>query len=602
NYVNLPLFGKDVKEGKTVFVSPENSFKPFDNQWELLQNIVKVIPNELQNIIVSEELETPEEELAPATETKTDDYADMLPCVPKMMSGVSEGCRDVVAFTLAKHFRIEKKFPQEATLAILKMWNEKNKPPLGSETISKKVISAYTGRGGKGYSSLGCDNDLIKPFCDKDNCPVFKKQEKKEKGINSPYFRNYTFLPKRLADDIMRDNRFIYAGEQLYRYDSGVYRNDGERFVEIEAQKRLNDESRHHRIAETIYYIQIDSHTPTEKLNTKPNLINLENGLYDWIEGELLPHEPDYLSTIRIPVKYDPEATCSTVDYFFESTLPADCVPIAEELFGYALIPYVRFEKAFMFTGSGANGKSTFLTLLEAFVGSENVAKIPLQELDEHRFKRADLFGKLINLFADLDARALRSSTYFKTIVSGDMIDAERKHKDPFYFRPFARLAFSANELPQSPDTSYAYFRRWCIIPFPNRFEGANEDKSLADKLTQPNELSGLLNRALKGLERLFKNEGFTESMTIKNSLEDYKRQNDTVAAFVNECCLFDSNAEVERGALYSAYTTFCENDNFKAISRRACYDRIRAHAQVDERRESNGTRYFTGIRIKQSQ
>ena len=276
---------------------------------------------------------------------------------------------------------------------------------------------------------------------------------------------------------------------------------------------------------------------------------------------------------------------------------PQDCIPIAEELFGYVLIPYVRFEKAFMFTGNGANGKSTFLTLLEHFVGSDNVAKIPLQELDEHKFKRADLFGKLVNLFADLDARDLQSSTYFKTIVSGDSIDAERKHQDPFFFRPFARLAFSANELPQSPDNSYAYFRRWCIIPFPKRFEGKDSDKSLADKMTEPSELSGLLNRALKGLHRLFSNEEFTESATVKASLDDYKKQNDTIAAFINDCCAFDANAETERGELFTAYQKYCKSEGYEEVSRIACYNRIRAYTQVGERKEAKA-RYFTGIVI----
>ena len=81
-------------------------------------------------------------------------------------------------------------------------------------------------------------------------------------------------------------------------------------------------------------------------------------------------------------------------------------------------------------------------------------------------FKRADLFGKLVNMFADLDSRALKSSSYFKAIVSGDAMDAERKHRDPFYFRPFARLVYSANEIPQSNDKSFAYYRRWCIYNF----------------------------------------------------------------------------------------------------------------------------------------
>ena len=597
NYVNLPLFGPDVQNGKTVFVNSENGFKPFDDQWTVLSNIIKITPEELHDIIETEGLDSPEEELTTNVKIETGNYGDMLPCVPKMMAGVSQGHRDIVAFTLAKHLRIEKKFPQEATLAILQMWNQKNMPPLDNQTITQKVASAYTGRGGKGYSSLGCDDALIKQFCDKENCSVFST-----KDSDSPYFRKNTFIPKRLADELMTEHTFIYATGQLYVYVDGVYTPTGGVLIKQKCREKLGEEARTNRIAEVIAHISDMTHTEAKDLNTHDNLMNFENGMYNWIEGELLPHKPDYLSTIRIPVNYNPEATCPTVDYFFESTLPKDCVPIAEELFGYVLIPYVRFEKAFMFTGTGANGKSTFLTLLEKFVGSENVSKIPLQELDEHRFKRADLFGKLVNLFADLDARDIKSSTYFKTIVSGDAIDAERKHQDPFDFRPFARLAFSANEIPRSPDNSYAYFRRWCIIPFPKRFEGKNRDRALADKMTEANELSGLLNRGLRGLHRLFENEDFTESYTIKASLEDYKKQNDTVAAFMNDCCIFDSNSEIERGELYTAYTTYCEDEGYKAISRIACYNRIRAYSQIGERREMKGQRYFTGVGFKENQ
>jgi putative DNA primase/helicase len=590
---NMPLFGQDVKDGRTVFVNPEKGFKPFENQWELLSNIVKVTPEELEDIIESEGLETPEEESMPEVEVETNDYADMLPCVPKMMQGVSEGCRDVVAFTLAKHFRVEKKLPQKATEAILKEWNQRNKSPLSENVIEQKVKSAYKGKGGKGYTSLGCDDDLIQQFCEKDTCPIFQKK-------GNPYFIGNTFIPKRLADELMEENHFIYSGEQLHVYQDGVYISNGERFVRQRCRKKLGDAARVNRLNEVIAHISDMSYVETEELNTKQNLINLQNGMYDWIEGKLLSHDPKYLSTIRIPVEYDLQATCPTVDYFFESTLPNDCIPIAEELFGYALVPYVQFERAFMFTGGGANGKSTFLTLLESFVGSENVAKIPLQELDENRFKRAELFGKLINLFADLDARALKSSTYFKTVVSGDSIDAERKHKNPFFFRPFARLVYSANQLPYSYDKSFAYYRRWVIIPFPNKFLGKTDDKSLKYKLTQPNELSGLLNRALAGLNRLFENQDFTASETVKDAVEDYKKQNDTVAAFVADCCEFGEGLEVERTKIYDAYTTYCQNEGFEAASRIACYNRIRAYPQVGEKKEPNA-RYFTGIRIAQS-
>ena len=129
-----------------------------------------------------------------------------------------------------------------------------------------------------------------------------------------------------------------------------------------------------------------------------------------------------------------------------------------------------------------------------------------------------DLFGKLANVFADLDRRALKGTSYFKTIVSGDSIDAERKFKSTFSFTPYAKLIFSANEIPHSSDNTFAFYRRWCIIPFNNKFEGEKADVNLLHKLTTPEELSGLLNRALQGLIRLIDNNGFTEPRSVLNA------------------------------------------------------------------------------------
>jgi P4 family phage/plasmid primase-like protien len=612
NYIYLPLFGESVKEGRTVFLDSNNGYKPHPEQWAFLQSIEKISPQRLGEVMeanlidfvvdAAPEIE-PEEQAdfepedqsgdgePKGSEDTTEEYSDMLPCVPKMMQGVSEGCRDVVAFTLAKHFRVEKKLPQEATLAIIRTWNQKNTPPLTDKELQTKVKSAYKGKGGGGYTGFSCSDTLIQQFCEKDSCPVFQKKK-------NPYFIGKTFIPKRLADELMEENHFIYSGELLHVYRNGVFVPDAELFVKQQCRKKLGDAARVNHINEVIAHISDMTFVETDELNTRTNLINLKNGMYDWIEKKLLPHNPEYLSTIRIPVEYNPQATCPTVDYFFESTLPSDCLQIADELFGYALIPDTLFEKAFMFPGTGANGKSTFLNLLEGFVGIDNVSKVPLQDFDENRFKRAELFGKLVNLFADLDARALKSSSYFKTIVTGDAIDAERKHRDPFFFRPFARLAYSANQLPYSYDKTFAYYRRWVIIPFPNQFVGKNDDKSLKHKLTKPDELSGLLNRALTGLNRLFENQDFSDSETVKDALEDYKKQNDTVAAFVADCCEFGEGFEIERTKVYDAYTTFCQNEGFEAVSRIACYNRMRANMQVGEKIK-DGVNYFTGIKCK---
>jgi putative DNA primase/helicase len=414
------------------------------------------------------------------------------------------------------------------------------------------------------------------------------------------YLKGKKFIPKRLADELMTEFSFIYTAEQLYVYQNGVYRPYGEDFIRKQCRDRLGEESRINRVAEVIEHITDLCKIDTDELNTKAKeLINVKNGMLNCKTGNLLPHDKQYLSTIQIPVAYNPEVKCPLIDRFFNKTLPQDCIPLVEELAGYCLIPDVRFERAFMFVGSGENGKSTLLNLIGAFLGKSNISNIPLQELCAHRFKRAGLFGKLANIFTDLSSKSLQDSSYFKAIVSGDDIDAERKFKTPFSFKPYSRLIFSANKIPRSYDKTHAFYRRWRIIPFPFTFKGKKANRDLISKLTTENELSGLLNCAVTGLKRVFKNRDFTENETTREALQDYKIENDSIAAFVSAMCRLNKNDRVERSTLYIKFTIFCEGEGRNKIGRKLFYSGIRELQGVRDK-TIKGERFFSGIGLKE--
>jgi P4 family phage/plasmid primase-like protien len=163
-----------------------------------------------------------------------------------------------------------------------------------------------------------------------------------------------------------------------------------------------------------------------------------------------------------------------------------------------------------MLVGSGSNGKSVFLKIIEALVGSQNTSHISLQDLDKDRFAAAGLYCKMVNTFADLKQLKLTSSGNFKMLVSGDSIRAQNKFKDPFSFRNYAKLIFSANKIPESDDETYAYYRRWLILEFEKIFD-EDRDTRLIDKLTTPEELSSLLNLALIALKKLRNDNGFKD-------------------------------------------------------------------------------------------
>jgi P4 family phage/plasmid primase-like protien len=528
-------------------------------------------------------------------DTDDDEWAHLLPCAQKMLKdGVSDGA-SVVAYTLSRHLRSEK-IPQKYTLATLLRWNNKNSPPLDKLEIEECVTAAYAARSGRSYNALNCANETVQKFCD-DDCPL---SPKRMKGEAAKYFHGKTFVPKLLADELVQEHKFIYSGERLHAYANGFYSPDGDAFAKRKCREKLHYEANIASVSETISHICDMTYTETDRLNTFHNLINLENCMLDWRSGKMLSHSPHYLSTIRIPVAYDPNAKCPEIDKFLLSILNHDCIDLVEEMLGYLLIPDVRFQKAFVLTGSGSNAKSTFVGLTESFIDSSNISKVPLQELDGHKFKRAELFGMLANIFSDIDSTDLESSSYFKAIVSGDQIDCERKFKNPFFFKPYARLLYSANLLPRSPDSSYAFYRRLIIINFPNSFIGKQADKNIINRITQPEELSGLLLRALSGLRRLFANNGFTESDSVKEALSEYKRWNDPVAAFVmDKCDLTDLNGKIDRTVLYNAFTRYCAEEGFGRASNQIFYKRIKSYPGICLVEGDDGKYFFKGIKPK---
>jgi putative DNA primase/helicase len=211
-----------------------------------------------------------------------------------------------------------------------------------------------------------------------------------------------------------------------------------------------------------------------------------------------------------------------------------------------------------MAVGDGANGKSTYLSVLKALLGAENVSGRPIQDFGQDRFAAADLFGKLANICADLPPNELKYTGNFKMLTGGDIIKAEYKFKRPFYFVSYAKLIFSANQIPDTEDESDAYYRRWVIPVFPNKFEGDNAVQNILQKLTTPSELSGFLNEAIGALKGLLLRGNFCTSKTTEDTREDYKRKASPVYAFVTDMLEPDPDAIIVKKDLYNAFCAYC--------------------------------------------
>jgi putative DNA primase/helicase len=423
-------------------------------------------------------------------------------------------------------------------------------------------------------------------------------------------FANPRTLVRDLAGAITAKEHFARnSSGVLYAYRGGVYRPDGELLIRQRVKHQLLDcdgsELWSRALTrEIVEFVALD----VPELPDRPSaeLINLENGFLNVRTRQLFPHSPDLLSTVRIPLTFHPQATCPEIDKFIGEVFPEDATELGWEILGDLLTPDRSVQKAICLLGEGGNGKSAFLDLATQFVGVENVCHLSLQRLESDRFSAARLYGKLANICTDLPSDRLSSSAMFKAITGCDRITAEIKYRDSFEFTPFARLLFSANRLPASNDASQAFFDRWLIVPFPKRFRhrrGEMPRHILQARLCVHRELSGALNKALDGLERVRRRCWFTESKESRIKVKRYQSANDGLAAWLDEHTVASLDAEVPQSELHAAYTSACRQSSCRPASKQLFGRRLqmlRPHIEMAQRsRAGRRVWVYVGIDLR---
>jgi len=374
------------------------------------------------------------------------------------------------------------------------------------------------------------------------------------------FFEEKLFIPKRLADYLTVNHRFVTFSDtdEIYVYHNGIYISNGEAVIKTEVERILGKEANTYRVNEVTNHIKRGTYIDRKSIETHPELLCLQNGILNIRTLELMPHTPDIIFLNKIPVSYNPDADCPKIKQFFEQVLYAEDIPTMQELFGYCLYRSYPIHKAAMFIGDGSNGKSTTINVLLKFLGIENVSSKELRELVNDRFAVFDLYGKLANACAEITSEALKHTGIFKALTGQDLITAARKFKGSLSFVNYAKLIFSANKLPMTGDKSYAFYRRWVLLSFPNTFEGENADPNILEKLTTPEELSGLLNWALEGLHRLLKNGDFTYGKTVEEVQEQYEELSDPLYAYVKEHLEVSHGEAIAKDELYEHYAKWC--------------------------------------------
>lgn len=407
---------------------------------------------------------------------------------------------------------------------------------------------------------------LKEPLSD-DELEVILRDDAFKKPI---FFRGTTFLFDKFANYLKANFHIVRINGQLHLYENGIYKS-GYAAIEgamIELIPNLKKAWR----TEVLAYLEI-----LVRENTEPapaHMIAFRNGLLNALDDTFVPLSPDHIITNRIEWDYNPNAYDELADKTLDKIACHDksIRALLEEAAGYCLFRRNELGKAFILTGSGSNGKSTFLNMVKYMLGRENVSSLDLKKLSD-RFSTVMLFGKLANIGDDISDEFVVDTSIFKKIVTGETIDAEQKGQPKFEFEPFVKLFFSANNIPRmgkSRDWD-AIKRRLIIIPFGAKFSPDDPDyvPFIGDKLRTQEAVEYLIRVGIQGLKRVLDARQFTHSENVQRELDEYEESNNPILAFVRECEEEGYFVENQPTAeVYERYAEFCIANNLKPMSK----------------------------------
>ncbi|MDK0653357.1 phage/plasmid primase, P4 family [Clostridium perfringens] len=430
-----------------------------------------------------------------------------------------------------------------------------------------------------------------------------KNKSKPKNSGNLPWYeeqeKGLKFLPFVLAKHLSETRDVYYGGESFLIYENGVYNISGEKEAgRIIMDYMLPNYCIMASIRDCREQWDILVSKDFDDFNRNPYLVNVRNGLLDIRDMSFNEHTPSYLSTVQLNVEYNPQVDCPQFKKFLNEVLDCKLIPLVQEIVGYLLTTNTASQKAFVFWGPARTGKSTLLWVVEyLLLGKKNVSNIPWQEIGD-KFKTAELLGKLANVFSDLPSKSIDDTGIFKVVTGEDYLMAEKKNKNPFKFKPFARLVFSCNELPRNyVDRTEGFYRRLIIVPFSRQIDKSKIDKALKYKFQREKE--GILNWALEGLKRLYENNfEFSENELTDGVKKEYKRENNNVISFVEECCELDGLFSCSRIELYESYKEFCVEAGLKALSQIKFNKELEGNFNITRSR-SGKLRSWNGVRIK---
>jgi putative DNA primase/helicase len=380
----------------------------------------------------------------------------------------------------------------------------------------------------------------------------------------------------------------------LWAYDDGVWIPEGERTLRHAARQAVGSMNYGENVLNELKsQVRSDPHAEVEadEFGVETGMVAVRNGLLDLDraaeghgDGALREPRPDDYALVRLPREYDPNADYDEWHDFVEEWAEEGRADALQEYVGYCLeVGAMPIHRALLLVGGGANGKSTFLSVVRELLGEDNITSTELQTLSNEKDAVADFYGALANIDDDLSSRKLGEGVgMFKKLVAGDKVRGRRLYEDAFEFDATGKHLYAANEVPDVSndvdDVDEAFWRRWLLVEFPNHYPRGERDPELRDRWTTDEALSAVLNWAIDGRRRLLEQGHFTgECVSAFKKRDRWQSWGDSVDEFLLNHVFSDEDADnVSTGYVHDRYRAWCRENSKDTVGQRKLTSRLK--------------------------
>lgn len=367
-----------------------------------------------------------------------------------------------------------------------------------------------------------------------------------------------------LVDDF---SDFAYFDKDLYKFNGKCYEPFTDLMMDryirnFYVQNNIDNKYTTSRARELKAMMKFDPGICISDFDEYDNLVNLNNGIYNYDTKLLFNHSKDYKFTYTLNINYNPLALdCPNFMRFLQGCFAnsgnwedgyeydEDTVENIIRLCGYLLYPRNTIEGIFIFLGEGSNGKSVLMDVLRMFFPSKYITNLSLNTIsNEDGFQREKLIRSRINFCTEQKGGSINSEE-LKKVASGEGITVQRKFNEALDFKSHTKIVVSANNMPYFNDTTHGILRRLYMFSFKNRFVNKAEFEkerdhtkrrifmqmekdSLMSKLISEKE--AIFNLFLGGLERL-REAGwqFIETKNMQEIKKEYKEGSDAIGTWL---------------------------------------------------------------------